>query len=356
MPSPPLPRRVVLLSGLTAIPTLPHHVVVQQAGSGPGTGSSGSDSSGADPVGNETEPTSEPTTDRFEPEVDVDCYVASVDAERYDSVELTFADGPTATFADGYSGRNRFGFSGDGTVEIEAPTAIEEFRGPIQQVTVTAGETTATVDRGTDACPFEDLAFECDRVRHGQAGDVRMSFVDGSFKQWDPPADSQEWFGSPGRVIETITEESVDIEVTNPNSDCEPGAYGTVFDCTEVTITDAEFDAEPTFDWIELQFTDGSTQAFGDRTDGPNFRAPETFAGTDDHAGKLIDSVLLTKRGGDISFRLVNPTVDDCAAPSASAHGPKSEQVGSDDGEPTSEATESASTGSRESTAMGSDS
>lgn len=251
----------------------------------------------------------------FDPGISLDCYYVRVDAEIYDHVELRFADGTSVSFAGEFSGVTEFGFSGDGRLPPGSDGTVDVFHGPIQEVTVRAWDLSETVRR-EGPCVFDDLVFDCDSARHRRPGDVRVRFVDGSVKQWDPPADGQVWFGSPGRVIESITEERVDVEVRNPDTECEPGEYATVFDCTEVTITAAEFAAkfaaEPTFDRVELRFVDGSTQAFGDRAGGPNFTAPETFAGSGDHAGKIIESVVVTSGGGDRSFLLVNPTVADC--------------------------------------------
>lgn len=288
----------------------------------------------------ETPPASEirsTETEAFDPEIRLSCHTVRIDAESYDSVELTFADGTTVGFDDGYSGSNEFGFRGDGRIQDDSDLGVDEFYGPIEQVTITSGETTETDMRGDDTCIFEDLVFECDSARHRQADDTRMAFVDGSFKMWDAPADpEQERFGSPGRIIESITEESGDITAENPNQDCEPGEYATVFDCTEVTITDAEFEVEPTFDLVRLNFDDETTQEFGDLVDGPHFTAPETFAGNGDHEGKIIESVEIEKLGGDIFFRLVNPDVD-CEAVSSEESNPEK----SDDNEPdTAEADE----------------
>jgi len=251
-------------------------------------------------------------TEAFDPELRLDCYVARVEAEAYDTVELTFADGTTETFDDGYSGPTEFGFRGDGRISEDAATAVDEFYGPIVELTVTAGDATEMVERDGD-CVFDDLEFDCDELRHGRADDVRIAFADSSFKMWDPPVDpDQNRFGSPGRVIETVTEESADIRVENPDLNCDPGEYATVFDCTEVTVGDAEFTADPEFDRATLNFADGSTQAFGELADGPNFTAPETFAGTDDHEGKEIESVHIDIQGGDVFFNLANPGLDDC--------------------------------------------
>jgi len=106
------------------------------------------------------------------------------------------------------------------------------------------------------------------------------------------------------------------------------GGYATVFDCTEVTVGPEEFAAEPTFDRAMLTFIDGATQSFGGSGGESGFTAPETFAGTEDHAGTVIESIGIEKRDGDIAFRLLNPTVDDCEpAPPAEA-----EKGATDDG------------------------
>ncbi|MFD1641073.1 hypothetical protein [Halohasta litorea] len=335
-------RRAVLCTlGIAATGTAAETVAAQQADDGD-TANETAPGNDSDPVDDGTEPepddrgtATDDETDgeadeyeqdaepeAFDPQLDLDCYALSVDAETYDSVELRFTDGTTVTFDDGYNGATTFGFSGDGRLDPDAETAIEEFRGPIAWATVIAGEATETVTN-SGRCPFADLTFDCDSARFSRGNDVRLRFTDGSVKQWDPPADpDQTQFGSPGRVIESVGEESVDIEIVNPDPDCEPGGYATVFDCTEVTVGPEEFAAEPTFDRAMLTFTDGSTQSF----DGPDhrsaFTAPETFAGTGDHVGALIESIGIEKGDGDIAFRLVNPTVDDCEpAPPAEADG-----------------------------------
>jgi hypothetical protein len=251
------------------------------------------------------------TQPSFEPEIDLDCYVARVEAEAYDSVDLIFADGTIEAFTAGYSGTTRFGFGGDGRLEPSAETTIEEFHGPIARVTVTNG-TAAETATNSGPCVFGDLAFNCDSASHSQADDVQMTFVDGSSKQWDPPASDQTQFGSPGRAIETISEESADITVENPNPNCSSGEYATVFDCIEVTVGPEEFAAEPTFERIRLDFVDGTSQMFGQRGGESTFTAPETFAGTDDNVGKIIESVVIETQDGDIVFQLVNPTVEAC--------------------------------------------
>ena len=297
---PALSRRAVLVASGLAVTGFQGTAAAQQTGN-----------QNNETAGNETDP---PTTEppAFDPAIDLDCYVARVDAEGYDSVDLVFADGTIEAFTAGYSGTTQFGFSGDGRLDPSAETTVEEFHGPIARVTVTNGTATETATN-SGPCVFGDLAFNCDSAQHGQADDVRLTFVDGSSKQWDPPATDQTQFGSPGRVIETISEESVDITVESPTPNCSSGAYATVFDCIEVTVGPEEFAAEPTFERIRLDFVDGTSQTFGQRGTGPNFTAPETFAGTDDNAGNIIESVVIEKLGGDIVFQLVNPTVEECA-------------------------------------------
>lgn len=246
--------------------------------------------------------------------MDLDCYSVQVDAEECDSVRLTFVDGTTVTFTDDYSGTTTFGFRGDGQIDSDSETAIDEFHGPIEQVTVTAGEITETVTR-EGRCGVEAMEFNCDRYHYmGLPGDVRVSFVDGSYKMWDGPVESdQVLFGSPGRVIEYLSEESIEVRFENPNQDCKPGEYATVFDCTEVTVGEAEFTTDPpTFERATLNFVDDTSQSFGERGGEPVFTAPETFVGVDDHENKIIESIELETLSGDIFFRLVNPTVDEC--------------------------------------------
>ncbi len=326
----PVDRRAILfILGSAATGTAAETVAAQQVDDGdadnetaPGTDSGsavGDDAGGTETDGGNATDDEQGETDEsedepeaFDPRLDLDCYALSVDAEAYDSVELRFTDGTTVTFDDGYSGATTFGFSGDGRFDSDAETAIAEFHGPIAWATVIAGEATETVTN-SGRCPFADLTFDCDSARFSRGNDVRMRFVDGSIKQWDPPVDAdQTRFGSPGRVVESVGEESADIEVANPNLDCEPGGYATVFDCTEVTVGPEEFAAEPTFDRVMLTFVDGSTQSFDGPDSGSAFTAPETFAGTEDNAGNVIESVGIEKRDGDIAFRLVNPTVEDC--------------------------------------------
>jgi hypothetical protein len=250
----------------------------------------------------------------FSPDISVECYSVQVDAEAYDSVELVFADRTTVTFDDGYSGATEFGFSGDGTIDADSETAVDEFYGPIEQVVVTAEGATETVTR-EGRCGVEAMEFNCDSYRYtGSPDDVRVSFVDGSDKMWDGPATpDQVLFGSPGRVIESLSEESIDIEFENPNQDCDPGEYATVFDCTEVTIGESEFTTDPpTFERVTLNFVDDTSQSFGERGAGPVFTAPETFTGVNNHELKIIESIMIETLDGDIVFELVNPTVDDC--------------------------------------------
>ena len=310
--SPRVRRRALLfLLGSAATGTVAQPAAAQQSGNRTGTETEPATDGGTTTDDRDTETDAAQDTDSVEPRLDLDCYVLTVDGESYSSVELRFADGTAVTFDDGYSGVTTFGYSGDGRLDAEAETAVEEFHGPIAWATVVVGDATETVTN-TGRCPFDDLLFDCDTAQFSRGDDVRMRFVDGSIKRWDPPADpGQTRFGSPGRVVESVREESADIEVANPNLDCEPGEPATVFDCTEVTVGPAEFATEPTFDRVQLTFIDGSTQSVGEGNDA-GFTAPETFAGTDDHDGKVIESVGIEKRDGDIAFRLLNPTVDDC--------------------------------------------
>jgi len=348
-------RAILFILGSAATGTAAETVAAQQADddaanetapgndSDPVDGGTATDD-GTDGETDEDEQDAEP--EAFDPALDLDCYVLSVDAEAYDSVELRFTDGTTVTFDEGYTGATTFGFSGDGRLDVDDETAVGEFHGPIAWATVIAGEATETVTN-SGRCPFADLSFDCDSARFSRGNDVRLRFVDGSFKRWDPPADAdQTRFGSPGRVIESVGEESADIEVPNPNRDCEPDGYATVFDCTEVTVGPEEFAAEPTFDRAILTFVDGSTQSVEGPDNGSAFTAPETFAGTGDHAGKVIESLGIEKRDGDIAFRLVNPTVDDCdpAPPAdvdeAATDGEESNPAGGDSAEGGSAAAE----------------
>ena len=302
-------RALIFVLGTAATGTVAESAAAQQSGNRTGTEPATDGGNTTDDRGTETD--GEQDTESVGPRLDLDCYVLTVDGERYASVELRFADGTAATFDDGYSGTTTFGYGGDGRLDAEAETAVTEFHGPIAWATVVVGEATETATN-SGRCPFADLFFDCDTAQFSRGNDVRMRFVDGSVKRWDPPADpGQTRFGSPGRVVESVAEESADIEVANPNIDCEPGEPATVFDCTEVTVGPAEFATEPTFDRVTLTFVDGATQSLGARDDS-GFTAPETFAGTDDHDGKVIESIGIEKRDGDIAFRLVNPTVDDC--------------------------------------------
>lgn len=241
----------------------------------------------------------------FDPTLSLDCYYLSVDADRYQRVDLQFTDGTTTTFRGEYSGRTAFGFSGDGRLDADSETTIETFRGPIERAAVTSREHTKTVERD-GPCVYDDLAFDCDSIRYSQGTDVRMEFVDGSFKQWDPPAAGQQWFGSPGRVVAAVTEESVDVTVENPSPECSPGAIATVFDHDTVTIGAREFADEPTFESVTLVFVDGSAQTFGTPGSGPQFSAPKTFAGRGAAVGRQIAEIIVLQQGGDIVFRLVN--------------------------------------------------
>lgn len=289
-----------------------------------------------DELPDETDEDEDTDPEPFDPRLDLDCYVLSVDAEAYESVELRFTDGTTVSFDDGYTGATTFGYSGDGRLDSDAQTATTEFHGPIAWATVVAGEASETVTNN-GRCPFSDLTFDCDSARFSRGNDIRLRFVDGSVKQWDPPADpDQTQFGSPGRVIESVSEESTDIEISNPDPDCDPGGYATVFDCTEVIVGPEEFATEPTFDRAMLTFADGTTQSFGGPGDESGYTAPQTFAGTEDNAGKVIESVGIQKRDGDISFRLVNPTVQDCEPDPPAADGGTTDSDGrSDSGEST---------------------
>ena len=365
-------RALIFILGSAATGTIAQPAAAQQSGNGTDNSEPATDG-GTNATDDEqgTEPDAEQDAEPLGPRLDLDCYVLSVDGDSYAGVELRFVDGTTVTFEDDYDGVTLFGYSGDGRLDPGDETAVAEFHGPIAWATVVVGNATETVTN-SGRCPFGDLVFDCDSAAFSRGNDVRMRFVDGSVKRWDPPADpDQTQFGSPGRVVESAREESADIEVANPNLDCEPGDYATVFDCTEVTVGPEEFAAEPTFDRAILTFVDGSTESFGPQGDESGFTAPETFAGTGDNAGTVIESLGIEKRDGDIAFRLVNPTVDDCEpaaaddseAASADGDGAAANETNStaggaggddegDTGEPRSgpPGTDSASTGGREST------
>ena len=242
----------------------------------------------------------------FDPEISLDCYAVVVDAEVYHGVDLTFADRSTVGFSGEYAGRRRFGFAGDGRIDPDDPGAIEDFHGPIERITVRAWDQHKTVERTGD-CAFDSLQFDCETVACGPPSDLRLRFTDGSVKQWDPPDDpTRTRFGSPGRVVARVTEAASDVTVRNPEPDCEPGPPATVFDGESVTIGPGEFGAMPTFDRVRLTFDDG-TERTVEPQGAPEFTAP-TMVSVGGSAP--IAAVVITRRDGDVSFRLVNPAVD----------------------------------------------
>lgn len=243
----------------------------------------------------------------FDPTLDLDCYYFSVTAPDYHCVELDFADGTTAVFEDQYSGHTTFGFSGDGRLSADSETTVDTFCGPIEQATVYSWDRSETVPRD-GPCVFEDLVFDCDSAQFSRGDDVRVAFVDGSFKQWDSPDDDQLWFGSPGRVIESISDERVDVTVENPDQDCQPGQLATVFDAGAVTVGAAEFAGDPTFEQATLTFADGTTETFGTLDGESTFTAPETFTGS--RMDDPIAAIVIQRLGGDVVFRLVNPALE----------------------------------------------
>ena len=249
---------------------------------------------------------STPQLPMFDPEISLDCYVVVVDAEVYHGVDLAFADGSTVGFDGEYTGRRRFGFAGDSRIEPDSPEAIEAFHGPIERVTVRAWDRSETVDRTGD-CAFESLRFNCEAVICESAADLRLRFTDGSVKQWDPPDDpTRTRFGSPGRVVDRVTEAASDVTVRNPEPDCEPGPPATVFDDESVTIGPAEFGSTPTFDRARLVFADG-TERTVEPQGAAEFTAPTMFSVG---GSAPIAAVVITRRDGDVSFRLVNPAVE----------------------------------------------
>lgn len=249
---------------------------------------------------------STPHLPMFDPEISLDCYAVTVDAEVYHGVVLTFADGSTVGFDGEYTGRRRFGFAGDGRIDPSDPGAIDAFHGPIERVAVRAWDRSETVDRAGD-CAFESLRFDCESVVCEPPADLRLRFVDGSVKQWDPPNDpTRTRFGSPGRVVDRVTEATGDITVQNPEPDCEPGPSATVFDDTSVTVGPGEFGSTPTFERARLVFADGSEQTV-EPEGAAEFTAPTMFSVG---GSTPIAAVVLTRRDGDVSFRLVNPAVD----------------------------------------------
>ncbi len=243
----------------------------------------------------------------FDPTLALDCYHLSVEAEIYHRVELDFADGTTAVFEDEYNGHTTFGFSGDGRLSADSATTVDTFCGPIEQATVHSWDRSETIRR-EGPCVFDDLEFDCDTAQFSRGDDVRLMFLDGSFKQWDSPDTDQVWFGSPGRVIESISDERVDVTVENSNQDCRPGQVATVFDAGAVTVGAAEFAGEPTFEQAALTFADGTTATFGTLDGESVFTAPETFTGS--RMDDPIASIVIQRAGGDVVFRLANPAVD----------------------------------------------
>ncbi|WP_253737716.1 hypothetical protein [Halohasta salina] len=249
---------------------------------------------------------STPQLPMFDPEISLDCYVATVDAEVYHGVVLRFADGSTVGFDGEYSGRQRFGFVGDGRIDPDDPGAIEAFHGPIERVTVRAWDRSETVDRAGD-CTFESLRFDCETVVCEPPADLRLRFTDGSVKQWDPPDDpTRTRFGSPGRVVDRVTEATSDISVQNPEPDCEPGPPATVFEDGAVTVGSGEFGSTPTFESARLVFADGSERTV-EPEEAREFTAPTMFTVG---GSTPIAAVAITRRDGDVTFQLVNPAVD----------------------------------------------
>lgn len=249
----------------------------------------------------------------FDPDVRTSCLSVTVDADVYDHVSLHLSDG-IEVFTGDFSGRTTFGYKGILDLGEGDDTSFEEYRGTVQEVEVASGEISETVEVDEPCVAPE---FDCSTVTY--AGnffweDIRLSFSDGTHKWYDPPYGDDPTFGSPGRVLEEASIFSPDTLIENPNRDCEPEADRAVlFECTEVTIEPDEFvQGEPVFSGVELLFTDGSSQLFGELSDAEErFTAPESFAGEGEHTGKAIESITLTPAHSDhVVFSYPNPDID----------------------------------------------
>ena len=250
--------------------------------------------------------------------VQFDCYAVVVDGESYDRVELETVNG-TETFEGDFSGENRFGFFGEYTLRNQdAPNrTYSNFSGPIVRAEVFDGDTSQVFEADSvENCWFNDAQIECSTITFDRYldGDFRARFPN-AYKRWDGPKDGTQVFGSPGRTMTSFSDENAAIYVIDDTErSCDPQSdTASTFDCTTFTIEPAEFvGSEPTFNSIRLQFTDGSTQQIGSDSDSEEFTAPETFAGSDEHEGKVIESVRVFSNNGDVFFEFSNPDADSC--------------------------------------------
>lgn len=296
------------------------------------------DSTAGDDDSSETDETDESDPAAFDPEINVGCYSVDVDAPRYDRVDIAFDDGTIESFEGDFSDDAGFGYAGDGAIYgASEDRVVESFHGPIERVTVSLDGESVTSEGTPSVCPATAVEFDCESVTvEGSVDDVRATFADGSVKRWDPPQEGTERFGSPGRVITELDLVGNDLQFRNPNPDCAAQLDGqsgdesptaTRFSPGAVTIAAEEFESGTTFAGVELEFTDGSRQIFGDPYGTDQFEPPEQFTATGENEGKAITAVNIGRQEGDVWFRLLNP------APEAADQPVTEEDVSSDDHE-----------------------
>lgn len=283
----------------------------------------------------------------FGPSIEWACTRVAVDADQYDRVVLTMNDGTQEVFTGDYSGRTVFAYEGyrgkdRTTADNPADETYSDYRGTIQNVTISNGDQTITSPNETNGCP-DTIRLDCSAATIvGENIDLtgfRVDFTDGSYKDYtEGDFGSTITFDSPGRVIESVFfQERVMVEgtpmprwfqVPNPNTECDPGKPATTFDCTEVTVTPDEGRVGETLHSgsVTLEFTDGSTQEVSEI--GSEIEFPATFSGAGPHDGKVIEAVVIDKMAWGATHYLVNPEVAACQPETES---PEEHQDGDED-------------------------
>lgn len=246
----------------------------------------------------------------FCPEVEVSnlrVRVQTGDAEPApESVTIHTADGTAHEFTEYLEGSAELGY----WARRDEHWIGDPWYGAIDRVAVSSGRRTITVENDTG------LEVTCSLWR-GPAGAADFTTeYEYATKRYDPAGGDRDVYGSPGRSLQTVYGPAGDLEIHFGARDCEPEDDVAVqFDCTSVTVEPEEFvNGEEAIHRARLYFADGTDLAF-DPGEGEFYEPPQTFTGTDEHEGAVIERLELWNAvGGGPAFLYENPDLDACLA------------------------------------------
>ncbi|NEU58324.1 FG-GAP-like repeat-containing protein [Halorussus sp. MSC15.2] len=278
-----------------------------------------------------TTTTETPTPEPLRIRVAFDCRKATVAAEQYTRVVLTFADGDRQTFSGVFSGTNTF--SGTGENAGEVVTQVRVFNGPnrFEVRRSDASGCEPATERPDE--PFAPKIFfqSCEKVvvQADEFQSVTLVFADGDRQTFRGNFHDRAQFvgtgDNQGEVVKfAIVRGPGDESVTRRNPSFEACAQPettttTTTTTTETTTTETPRPLEPEFDFaceevavtahrydaVTLVFADGDRQTFRG-----NFRGRNVFFGTGDDRGKVVERAIVKRDGETVSED--NPDFEDC--------------------------------------------